>query len=84
MFKVHWRFKVYGFVYLVGSTVAIGFFRHCGSRRIHDTAALQEVRIQFLVLDMDSKSWAFGVHDLGPKKGKSCTKPSYVVCAANV
>ena len=46
-FEVFTGFKVYG-VYLVGSTVAIGFFRH-SCWRIHDTAALQEVRIQFRV-----------------------------------
>ena len=40
----------------------------------------KEVRIQFQ-FSIDSKSWAFGVHHLGPVKGKSCTKPSYVVCS---
>ena len=73
-------FKVYG-VYLVGSTVAIGFFRHCWSR-IHDTAALQEVRIQFLVDGFQKLGfWSPHIWYLGPMKGKSCTKPSYVMCS---
>ena len=78
MFKVHWMFKVYGFVYLVGSTVAIGFFRHCGSRRIHDTAALQEVRIQFLVTPWTPKVGLLESTIWGPKKAK--VVPSQAMC----
>ena len=69
-------------VYLIGSTVAIGFFRHsCG--RVHDTAALQGG--QYSV----SSKWISKVElsgsriwDFWPKLTKAVnTKPSYVMCS---